>query len=61
MWLVNRLTGIKIGSMNMSPARKKPCLVVDDGKCVTKYASFNNETAALEFMEILAEFVDAEK
>ena len=61
MWLVNKLTGIKIGSMDMSPARKKPCLVVNDGKSITKYASFNNEMAALEFMEILADFVSAEK
>ena len=53
--------GIGIGVDKAMPGRKKPCLVVFDGNCETKYASFNNEYAADRFMEILADFVGIEK
>ena len=58
-WLVSNQTDIRIGVMDMSPARKKPCLVVMDGNKVVKYASFNNDMAADEFMDILADFIGA--
>lgn len=47
-----------IGVSNM-PYRKKPCLVVQQGNCVIKYATFNNEYAAKEFMDIFAGFIGA--
>ena len=47
---------IEIGVSYM-PYRTKPCLVVCDGNAVTKYASFNNEYAAREFMDMFADFV----
>lgn len=54
--------GVRIGSMDL-PGRKKPCLVIyDENKnMVTKYASFNNDYAAVRFMELLAEFVGAKE
>ena len=67
MMLENKLTGVKIGVMDM-PGRKKPCLVVNtsggdakyqSGNCIVKYASFNNDLSASTFMMILAEFVGA--
>lgn len=36
---------------------KKPCLCITKGNVLTKYASFNSEEAAWEFMQLLAEFV----
>lgn len=39
------------------PQRKKPCLVVMKGNEVVKYASFNNDYAAKEFMDIFAQFL----
>jgi len=59
--LINKLSGVKIGVWDMSPARKRPCLVVVKDNCVTKYALFNNDFAAVEFMNILADFVEAER
>lgn len=67
MTLKNTRTGVQIYATKL-PDRKKPCLVVDttDGctrlqkeHCIIKYASFNNVFAAEQFMQILAEFVDA--
>lgn len=58
-WLVNNQTGVKIGVMDMSPARKKPCLVVIRGNKAIKYASFNNDMAADEFLDILTGFIGA--
>ena len=51
---------ISIGVSTM-PYRKKLCLVVERGNTLTKYATFNNEEAAYEFMDIFAEFIGAEK
>ena len=56
MILENKQSGIRIGVYNM-PYRIKPCLCVQDGNRLTKYATFNNDLAAHEFMKILAEFV----
>lgn len=65
MVLENMKTGVRIGAADL-PGRKKPCLIVDTTKgrskyqhdpCITKYASFNNELSASEFMMILAEFM----
>lgn len=67
MVLKNTRTGVQIGVAHL-PNRKKPCLVVDTSEgwtqhqkapCVKKYASFDNVFAAEQFMQILAEFVDA--
>lgn len=50
---------ISIGVVNMSPARKKPCLCVMKGNVITKYGTFTNEKAADEFIEALAELTGA--
>lgn len=47
---------IKIGVAYM-PHRKKPCLVIQHGNTVCKYASFNDEYCARAFMDILADFM----
>ena len=39
------------------PRRKKPCLIIRKGNTITKYASFNDDQAAKEFMDILANFM----
>ena len=52
-------TGKVIGVSHM-PYRKKLCLTVDDGNVLIKYATFNNEESAEEFMRILAEFMGIE-
>ena len=44
---------ITIGIDRM-PYRKKLCLVVEHGNTETKYATFNNDEAAQEFMRIFA-------
>jgi hypothetical protein len=41
--------------------RKKPVLAVTKGNCATKYASFNSEKAAEEFMNILCDFFRIER
>lgn len=43
------------------PYRKKLCLVVGEGNCLTKYATFNNDYSAHEFMDIFADFIGAER
>lgn len=50
---------LAIGVSTM-PNRKKLCLVVSNGYCIVKYATFTNEEAAYEFMDILARFLGAE-
>lgn len=52
---------IKIGAENWEPLRKKPVLAVTKGNCATKYASFNSEKAAEEFMNILCDFFRIER
>ena len=52
--------GITIG-MGKMPGLKKPCLYIIKGNCFIKYASFNNEECAREFMDILAEFIGIKK
>lgn len=46
--------------MNMNPVRKKPCLCVIDGNVITKYASFNNDKAADDFIKILAQVANVQ-
>lgn len=60
MMLVNNRTGMKIGVQNL-PGLSRPCLVVQDNAQIVKYASFNNDFMADEFMQILADFVGAER
>ncbi len=43
------------------PYRKKLCLVVQEGNCLTKYATFNNDRSAYLFMDIFADFIGAER
>lgn len=43
------------------PNRKKKCLCVERGNTLTKYATFNNDKSADEFLRILAEFVGMER
>lgn len=51
---------LTIGVTDM-PYRKKPCLVVQEGNTLTKYASFNNEESAYEFMDLFCEFMGVER
>ena len=53
----NERKGITIGVDRM-PYRKKLCLVIEEGNTETKYATFNNEEAAKEFMMKFAYMVD---
>lgn len=48
---------IGVGTM---PNRKKLCLIIQEGNCETKYATFNNNESATEFMIKLAEMVGLE-
>lgn len=43
--------------VDFMPYRKKLCLVIEEGNCETKYATFNNDESAKEFMKKLAEMV----
>lgn len=43
------------------PTRKKPCLAVRKGHCVVKYATFNDEESAKEFLDIFADFIGVPK
>ena len=60
MILTNTKTGVSIGVYDM-PYRKKPCLAIREGNVLTKYASFNNELAAVEFMEKLSDFIGVKR
>ena len=51
---------LTIGVSTM-PYRKKLCLVVEEGNTITKYATFNNEEAAYEFMDLFADFTGVER
>ena len=42
---------LTIGVSSM-PYRKKACLVVEEGNTLTKYATFNNDESAYEFMDL---------
>lgn len=44
--------------VDVMPYRKKLCLVIQEGNCETKYATFNNDESAKEFMEKLAHMVN---
>ena len=50
---------IGIYAMKM-PGRKKKCLVIHQGNTYTKYATFNNNEAADEFIDILAKLLDCD-
>lgn len=53
--------GIKICITHL-PDRKKPCLAVQIDNCIYKVASFDSETTADWFIEIMEEmFVKGEK
>lgn len=58
MLIENKNVGISIGAMSMQPLRKKPCLVVQIGNTATKVASFNNDEAAVWFMEKFRQFME---
>ena len=58
MLFENKHAGIAIGTMSMAPMRKKPCLVVREGNKVTKVASFNNDEAAIWFLEKCRQFLE---
>ena len=51
---------LTIGVSTM-PYRKKLCLVVEEGNTLTKYATFNNEEAAYEFMDLFCDFMGVER
>lgn len=58
------MIGIKSGDTTIcvadfNPVRKRPCLCVLEGNTITKYATFNNDQSAEEFMNILAKIVKA--
>lgn len=48
---------IGVGTM---PNRKKLCLIIKERNCEIKYATFNNDESAKEFMIKLAEMVGLE-
>jgi hypothetical protein len=48
-------TGEAIGAYRF-PDRKKPCLCVRKGGSIRVYGTFNNDGAADDFMNVLAEF-----
>ena len=52
--------GVSIVACNM-PYRKKACLCIQRKNSICKYATFNNDTSAKVFMDILADFIGAEK
>ena len=58
MLIENKHVGIAIGAMSMKPMRKKPCLVVEEGNTAVKVASFNNEGAAVWFMNKFMQFME---
>lgn len=51
---------LTIGISDM-PYRKKLCLVVEVGNRRTKYATFINEEAAYEFMDLFCDFMGVER
>lgn len=51
---------LTIGVSTM-PYRKKLCLVIEEGNTLTKYATFNNEEAAYEFMDLFCDFMGIER
>lgn len=51
---------LTIGVSTM-PYRKKLCLVVEEGNTITKYATFNNEETAYEFMDLFCDFIGIER
>lgn len=57
-WRDDRKLTIGISTM---PYRKKLCLVVEEGNTLTKYATFNNEKAAYDFMDIFCDFMGVER
>lgn len=60
---ISKRTGdrkLTIGVSDM-PYRKKLCLVVEEGNMLTKYATFNNEEAAYQFMDLFADFMGVER
>lgn len=54
----NRKLTIGVATM---PYRKKLCLVVEEGNTLTKYATFNNDESAYEFMNLFADFMGIER
>ena len=60
---ISKVTGerkLTIGISTM-PYRKKLCLVVEEGNTRTKYATFNNEESAYEFMDLFCDFMGVER
>jgi hypothetical protein len=51
---------LTIGVSSM-PYRKKACLVVEEGNRLTKYATFNNDESAYEFMDLFCDFIGVER
>ena len=43
------------------PYRKKLCLVVEEGNARTKYATFNNNKSAYEFMDLFCDFMGVDR
>lgn len=58
------ICGIRNDKLDMTigvdkmPYRKKLCLVIEEGNTETKYATFNNDEAAKEFMEKFIQLVE---
>ena len=60
--ITNRRDGRKLTiGISPMPYRKKLCLVVEEGNTLTKYATFNNEEAAYDFMDIFCDFMGVER
>lgn len=58
------ICGVRSDALDMTigvdrmPYRKKICLVIEEGNRETKYATFNNDDAAKEFMIKLAKMLN---
>ena len=59
--IILRKGDVEIVAESWEPIRKKPVLAIRHGVQSIKFASFNNEEAAKQFMDLLAQFVGAKE
>ena len=57
--IILRKGDVEIVAEDRAPLRKKPVLAIRHGVHSIKFAIFNNEAAAEQFMDLLAQFVGA--
>ena len=59
--IIIRKGDVEIVAESWAPMRKKPVLAIRHGAQSVKFASFNNEESAEQFMDLLAKFVGAKE